>query len=214
MRRAIVVPTFSGRTASAVARLRTTRPIAAIAGTLPLNRSGAVEWGVVPLASGGKDVDDLWTRREAGVARGRPRRDRSRHARERRGLDERDPRRRGLTGRCGRGGPVGPRRETLQGHAAAARPRSAARRRSRLSIAVVAGGCLRVFLYRPVKAYISTSHQLAQRTAEVRALAKEKSTLERLRFGHRPDSAPGSAPPRLRSAPASACTSCGASRMS
>jgi len=59
------------------------------------------------------------------------------------------------------------------------RSRSAARRRSRLWIAVVAGASLVAFLYyRPVKAYISTSHQLAQRTAEVRVLAKEKSTLE------------------------------------
>jgi hypothetical protein len=62
---------------------------------------------------------------------------------------------------------------------ARSRSRSAARRRSRLWIAVVAGGCVVAFLYyRPVKAYISTSHQLAERTAEVRSLTKEKSTLE------------------------------------
>ena len=59
------------------------------------------------------------------------------------------------------------------------RPRSASRRRSRLWIVVVAGACLTGFLYyRPVKAYISTSHQLADRRAEVRDLAKVKARLE------------------------------------
>ncbi|HST26496.1 MAG TPA: septum formation initiator family protein [Gaiellaceae bacterium] len=62
---------------------------------------------------------------------------------------------------------------------ARSRSRSTLRRRSRLWIVAVAGVCLVGFLYyRPVKAYISTSHQLAERSAEVHALAKEKSTLE------------------------------------
>ena len=57
--------------------------------------------------------------------------------------------------------------------------RSASRRRSRLWIVAVAGACLIGFLYyRPVKAYISTSHQLADRRAEVRDLARVKSQLE------------------------------------
>jgi len=71
--RAIVVPTFSGRTASAVARLRPRRPIAAITHRDAAAQQMALEWGVVPLViPEATDVDDLWTRsvaaaREAGV---------------------------------------------------------------------------------------------------------------------------------------------------
>jgi pyruvate kinase len=71
--RAIVVPTFSGRTASAVARLRPRRPIAAITHRDVAAQQMALEWGVVPLViPEATDVDDLWTRsvaaaREAGV---------------------------------------------------------------------------------------------------------------------------------------------------
>jgi cell division protein FtsB len=55
----------------------------------------------------------------------------------------------------------------------------AGRRRSRLWIVVIVAACLIGFLYyRPVKAYISISHQLAQRKAEVEALAGEKAVLE------------------------------------
>jgi cell division protein FtsB len=61
-----------------------------------------------------------------------------------------------------------------------ARPsRRSLRRRSRFWIVAIAGACLIGFLYyRPVKAYISTSHQLAARKAEVRALARENAALE------------------------------------
>ncbi|HST26497.1 MAG TPA: pyruvate kinase [Gaiellaceae bacterium] len=71
--RALVVPTFSGRTASAVARLRPRRPIAAITHRDPAAQQMALEWGVVPLViPEASDVDDLWTRsiaaaRDAGV---------------------------------------------------------------------------------------------------------------------------------------------------
>jgi cell division protein FtsB len=59
------------------------------------------------------------------------------------------------------------------------RSRPPARWRSRLWIVAIAGACLIGFLYyRPVKAYISTSHQLAERKAEVQVLASEKSLLE------------------------------------
>ena len=52
------------------------------------------------------------------------------------------------------------------------------RRRSRLWIVVVAGACLIAYLYyRPVKAYVSASHQLAERKAEVQALTREKTQL-------------------------------------
>jgi cell division protein FtsB len=60
------------------------------------------------------------------------------------------------------------------------RPRTPVRRRSRLWIVAVAGACLVGFLYyKPVKAYVSASHQLEQRKSEVKALAREKSRLER-----------------------------------
>jgi cell division protein FtsB len=60
--------------------------------------------------------------------------------------------------------------------------RAIVRRRSRLWIVAVAGACLIAYLYyRPVKAYISASHQLAERKAEVQALTREKTQLaERL----------------------------------
>jgi pyruvate kinase len=70
---AIVVPTYSGRTASAVARLRPRRPIAAITHRRPAAQQMALEWGVVPLViPEATDVEDLWARsvaaaREAGV---------------------------------------------------------------------------------------------------------------------------------------------------
>jgi cell division protein FtsB len=59
--------------------------------------------------------------------------------------------------------------------------RRAGRRRSRLWLLfAVAGACLIGFLYyRPVKTYMATEHVLAQRKAEVAALAREKATLER-----------------------------------
>ncbi len=71
--RAIVVPTYSGRTASAVARLRPRRPIAAITHREASAQQMALEWGVLPLViPEATDVDDLWSRsvaaaREAGV---------------------------------------------------------------------------------------------------------------------------------------------------
>jgi cell division protein FtsB len=60
--------------------------------------------------------------------------------------------------------------------------RAVARRRSRFWIVVIVGACLIAYLYyRPVKAYISASHQLAARKAEVKALAEQKAQLaERL----------------------------------
>ncbi len=70
---AIVVPTFSGRTASAVARLRPRRPIAAITHREAPAQQMALEWGVVPLVIPEvTDVEDLWSRsiaaaRDAGV---------------------------------------------------------------------------------------------------------------------------------------------------
>jgi pyruvate kinase len=71
--RAILVPTFTGRTASAVARLRPKRPIVALTHRQDSLRQMALEWGVVPLAiTETDDVEDLWRRsvdaaRAAGV---------------------------------------------------------------------------------------------------------------------------------------------------
>ena len=59
-----------------------------------------------------------------------------------------------------------------------ARSRPVTRRRSRFWIVALAGACLIAYLYyRPVKAYISASHELSARKAEVRSLAREKSQL-------------------------------------
>jgi cell division protein FtsB len=53
-------------------------------------------------------------------------------------------------------------------------------RRSRLWIVALAGVCVVSYMYyRPVKSYLSASHQLSQRTAEVQQLARQKRLLER-----------------------------------
>jgi pyruvate kinase len=71
--KAILVPTFSGRTASAVARLRPRRPIVALTHVDWAMRQLALEWGVTPvLISETGNVEDLWrlaidAAREAGV---------------------------------------------------------------------------------------------------------------------------------------------------
>jgi pyruvate kinase len=71
--KAILVPTFSGRTASGVARLRPRRAIVALTHKMDSLRHMALEWGVVPLEiPETDDVSDLWERsvtaaREAGI---------------------------------------------------------------------------------------------------------------------------------------------------
>jgi pyruvate kinase len=71
--KAILVPTFTGRTASAVSRLRPRRPIVALTHVTVSLQHMAIEWGVTPLEiEESADVDDLWQRsidaaREAGI---------------------------------------------------------------------------------------------------------------------------------------------------
>ncbi|HEY3184035.1 MAG TPA: pyruvate kinase [Gaiellaceae bacterium] len=71
--RAIIVPTFTGRTASAVARLRPRRPIIGLSHHQTSVQQMALEWGVTPLPMPAtRDVEDLWARsietaRAAGV---------------------------------------------------------------------------------------------------------------------------------------------------
>jgi pyruvate kinase len=71
--RAIIVPTFTGRTASAVARLRPRRPIIGLSHHKTSVQQMALEWGVTPLSMPAtRDVEDLWARsietaRNAGV---------------------------------------------------------------------------------------------------------------------------------------------------
>ena len=71
--KAILVPTFTGRTASAVARLRPQRAILALTHKMESLRHMALEWGVTPLdIPETTDVEDLWTRsiaaaRESGI---------------------------------------------------------------------------------------------------------------------------------------------------
>jgi pyruvate kinase len=71
--KAMLVPTFTGRTASAVARLRPRRPIVALTHKLWSVHQMAIEWGVTPIwIPECKDVEDLWNRslhaaKEAGL---------------------------------------------------------------------------------------------------------------------------------------------------
>jgi pyruvate kinase len=71
--KAILVPTFSGRTASAVARLRPRRPIVALTHVDWAMRQLALEWGVTPVfITETGDVEDLWrlaidAARDAGI---------------------------------------------------------------------------------------------------------------------------------------------------
>jgi pyruvate kinase len=70
---AILVPTYSGRTASAVARHRPRRPIIAVTHKRQAVQQLALEWGVVPAEiEEAKNVEDLWSRaleaaRETGL---------------------------------------------------------------------------------------------------------------------------------------------------
>jgi pyruvate kinase len=71
--KAILVPTFTGRTASAVARLRPRRPIVALTHKMYSLQHMALEWGVTPLLiPETDDVENLWSisveaAREAGL---------------------------------------------------------------------------------------------------------------------------------------------------
>jgi pyruvate kinase len=69
---AMLVPTFTGRTASAVSRLRPRRPIVALTHKIWSVHQMAIEWGVTPLSIPEcKDVEDLWSRSvEAAKAAG------------------------------------------------------------------------------------------------------------------------------------------------
>jgi pyruvate kinase len=70
--KAILVPTFTGRTASAVARLRPRRPIVALTHKTYSLQHMALEWGVTPIEIPEMgDVEDLWsTSLEAARAHG------------------------------------------------------------------------------------------------------------------------------------------------
>src|SRR5205807_7289428 len=60
---AMLVPTFTGKTASAVARLRPHRPILGLSHHQWAVRQMAIEWGVTPIwIPECKDVEDLWNR--------------------------------------------------------------------------------------------------------------------------------------------------------
>ena len=71
--RAILVPTATGRTASAVARLRPRRPIVGLTHNRYALQQMALEWGVIPLfLPEANDVQELWDRaiatsREVGL---------------------------------------------------------------------------------------------------------------------------------------------------
>jgi pyruvate kinase len=61
--RAILVPTYTGRTASGVARLRPRRPIVGLSHHQTAVQQMALEWGVTPvLMPQTENVEDLWSR--------------------------------------------------------------------------------------------------------------------------------------------------------
>jgi pyruvate kinase len=70
---AIVVPTFTGRTASAVARLRPRRPVIAMTHHTWAVQQMALEWGVTPVwIPEQQNVEELWSvslaaARETGI---------------------------------------------------------------------------------------------------------------------------------------------------
>jgi pyruvate kinase len=70
--RAMLVPTFTGRTASAVARLRPRRPVIGLTHHRYSLQHMALEWGVTPIEIPEcGDVEELWsTSLEAARARG------------------------------------------------------------------------------------------------------------------------------------------------
>ena len=71
--KAILVPTYSGRTASSVARHRPRRPVIAVTHRAHAARQLAIEWGIVPgVIEECADVEHLWARtieaaRESGI---------------------------------------------------------------------------------------------------------------------------------------------------
>ena len=69
--KAILVPTFTGRTASAVARLRPRRLILALSHHDYALRQTAIEWGVTPTPiQESSDVEDLWAKSIAAARAG------------------------------------------------------------------------------------------------------------------------------------------------
>jgi pyruvate kinase len=67
---ALLVPTFTGRTASAVARLRPRRPIIGLTHHEHSLRHMALEWGVTPVSiDEAADVEELWTESIAAAKR-------------------------------------------------------------------------------------------------------------------------------------------------
>jgi pyruvate kinase len=71
--KAILVPTYTGRTASVVARLRPRRPVIGLSHHRAALQHMALEWGVTPMEMPeAADVEELWTRsldvgRESGL---------------------------------------------------------------------------------------------------------------------------------------------------
>jgi pyruvate kinase len=60
--KALLVPTFTGKTASAVARLRPRRPIIGLTHHLHSRQHMALEWGVTPVhIPQAADVEELWS---------------------------------------------------------------------------------------------------------------------------------------------------------
>ena len=181
--KAILVPTFTGRTASAVARLRPRRPIIGITHHPHAVQQMALEWGVTPvLVDEASDVEDLWTR-ALEAARGSGIVDEGDRVVITAGTAVNIP---GSTNvikvDLAVAGPP-PRPANGAGRMATAeRARKKKPPRSTIALrwAGVAALALVAFLYyRPLNSYLSTRSALDQRSAEVSHLRAEHDALTR-----------------------------------
>ena len=178
--KAILVPTFSGRTASLIARLRPRRPIVGLTHNQNTLQKMALEWGVTPLwIAEAADVEELWrtsidTARAAGlvetgdavvITAG----DRGEHAR----LHQRDQGGRGVEGRGGSPSKEAP--SWGRGNGAADRRGAASccagspSERWRSSRSSTTGR---------MRTYIATRHEVAQQRHQVQILAAQQAALE------------------------------------
>ena len=212
--KAILVPTFTGRTASAVARLRPRRPVVALTHVAASLQHMAIEWGVTPL-----EIPEVDRRRGALAAldrdrprrghrrAGRPRRPHRGHRREHPRLHQRHQGRRAPDGRGRRaratnvaswqGGPR--RRRPRRRRAARAR---IGRRRLRLLWAVAIVGIAVYLYYRPISSYLETRNDLAgeSRRGRVAAPGQGRARASSRQLDQRRLDRAGGPPHRLREA--------------
>ena len=201
--KAILVPTFTGRTANAVARLRPRRPIVALTHVDWAMRQLALEWGVTPLLiSETSRCRRALASRRRGRARGRHRRERRQrrdHGGNRRQHPRHDERHQGRRSPVAKGPWAPPEnsdrmaarkkhRRRLGGPPPPSAARSSAGRRrlsrrrfqhARRWFAVGALVLVGLLYYRPLHDYVDARSQRAVRLAAVHKLQREQAALEK-----------------------------------